>query len=186
MRTKNILSNKVSFSLGNVYWLCKEAEFYNEAIKILKSKNIYDHTFWSYSILHKDTQNMNVFFNSKQANLKSRVGSQFKSKLVEVNNWEESHDIFNFLDYFPLVNARAHRVGGMDSAATNSSNETKQWILNKNLRETYMKFMVYLSTKNSWGAHDRLMFVNYLLMQERVTEAVAEFAKIRDPEDLNG
>jgi len=29
------------------------------------------------------------------------------------------------------------------------------------------------------------MFVNYLLMQERVTEAVAEFAKIRDPEDLN-
>ena len=129
---------------------------------------------------------MNVFFNSKQANLKSRVGSQFKSKLVEVNNWEESHDIFNFLDYFPLVNARAHRVGGMDSAATNSSNETKQWILNKNLRETYMKFMVYLSTKNSWGAHDRLMFVNYLLMQERVTEAVAEFAKIRDPEDLNG
>jgi len=65
MRTKNILSNKVSFSLGNVYWLCKEAEFYNEAIKILKAKNIYDHTFWSYSILHKDTDNMKVFFNSK-------------------------------------------------------------------------------------------------------------------------
>ena len=181
MKTKNILSNKVSFSLGNVYWLCKEAAFYTEAIKILKSKNIYDHTFWSYSIMHKDTDNMKVFFNSKQSNLKHRVGSQFKSKLVEVNNWEESHDLFNFLDYFPLVNARAPRVGGMDSAASNSSNETKQWILTKNLRETYMRFMVHLATKSAWGAHDSLMFVNYLLMQERVTESVAEFAKIRDP-----
>ena len=185
MKTKNILSQKVSFSLGNVYWLCKENEFYKEAVKILRSKNIYDHTFWSYSILHKDTENMKVFFNSSSAGLKQKVGSQFKSSLVEVNNWEESHDIFNFLDYFPLVNARAHRVGGMDSAASNSSNETKQWILNKNLRETYMRFMVYLATKSSWSAHDRLMFVNYLLMQERVTEAVAEFAKIKDPQDFN-
>ncbi len=48
-----------------------------------------------------------------------------------------------------------------------------------------MKFMVYLVSKRSWSANDRLMLVNYLLMQERVTEAVAEFAKIRDPEDLD-
>ena len=68
---------------------------------------------------------MRVYFNSKEANLKSRVGTQFKSSLVEVNDYEESHDLFNVLDYFPLVNARAHRVGGMDSSSSNSSNETK-------------------------------------------------------------
>lgn len=68
---------------------------------------------------------MKVFFNSRQSNVKSKVGTQFKSSLVEVNEYEESHDLFNFLDYFPLVNARAHRVGGMDSSSTNSSNETK-------------------------------------------------------------
>jgi hypothetical protein len=184
MRTKNILSPKVSFSLSNVYWLCKDLTFYTDAIQILKSKNIYDHTFWSFSIAHQDLENMRVFFNSKSADLKRRVGSQFTSNLVEVNNHEESHDIFNFLDYFPLVNARAHRVGGMDSASNNSSSETKQWILNKQLRETYMRFMVHMASKRQWTAHDRLMFVNYLLMQERVTEAVAEFKKIRDPEDI--
>jgi hypothetical protein len=127
---------------------------------------------------------MRAFFNSKQADLKRRVGSQFKSVLVEVNDHEESHDIFNFLDYFPLVNARAHRVGGMKTASTNSSSETKAWILNKNLRETYMRFVIQLALKQKWSAHDRLMFVNYLLMQERVTEAVAEFNKIKDS-DLN-
>lgn len=43
-----------------------------------------------------------------------------------------------------------------------------------------MKFMVYMASKKVWTAHDRLMFVNYLLMQERVTEAVTEFNKIKE------
>jgi hypothetical protein len=181
MKTKNILSPKVRFSMSNVLWLAKEPEFYKEAIKILKARNIYDHSFWGYSILHKDLENMKVYFSSRDADLKRRVGPQFESRLVSVNNWEESHDIFNFLDYFPLVNARAHRVGGMEASGNNSSKETKQWILNKNLRETYMRFMFNMASKRKWSAHDRMMFVNYLLMQERVTEAVAEFSKIKDP-----
>jgi hypothetical protein len=68
----------------------------------------------------------------------------------------------------------------MESTSNNSSTEAKQWILNKNLRETYMRFMVFMASKRAWTAHDRLMFVNYLLMQERVTEAVAEFGKIQE------
>lgn len=43
-----------------------------------------------------------------------------------------------------------------------------------------MRFMIQMVAKREWTAPDRLMFVNYLLMQERVTEAVAEFKKIRD------
>ena len=170
------------FSLDSVYWLCKDATFYSEGIKILQQRNMFDHTFWSFSILHKDVTNMRRFFSSKAAGLKQVVGSQFESSLVSVNIHEESHDIFNFLDYFPLVNARAHRVGGMDQASSNSSNETKQWILNQNLRETYMRFIVQMIGKRVWSATDRLMFVNYLLMQERVTEAVAEFKKIHEDE----
>ena len=182
MRTKNIQSGKVRFSLDSVYWLCKDATFYSEGIKILQQRNMFDHTFWSFSILHKDAINMRRFFSSKAAGLKQVVGSQFESSLVSVNIHEESHDIFNFLDYFPLVNARAHRVGGMDQASGNSSNETKQWILNQNLRETYMRFIVQMIGKRFWSAADRLMFVNYLLMQERVTEAVSEFKKIHEDE----
>lgn len=65
MKTKNIQSSKVRFSLSSVYWLCKDSTFYKEAIEILKSKNIYDFNFWSYSIFHKDLANMKTFFNSK-------------------------------------------------------------------------------------------------------------------------
>ncbi len=74
--------------------------------------------------------------------------------MIEVNDHEESHDIFNFLDYFPLVNARAHRLGGMESESTNQSKETKQWILNKNLRETYMRFVFLMVSKKTWSAND--------------------------------
>jgi hypothetical protein len=130
MKTKNILSSKVRFNLNSVYWLCKDKLFYTEGIKILQAKSIFDHVFWSFSILHEDRENMTRFFSSKQADLQRKVGSQFESSLVSVNLHEESHDIFNFLDYFPLVNARAHRMGGMESSSNNSSNETKQWILN--------------------------------------------------------
>lgn len=92
---------------------------------------MFDHVFWSYAIFHKDQENMRAFFSSPRANIMSQVGPCFTSSLVTVNSHEDSHAIFNFLDYYPLVNARAHRVGGMDSGvAGNSSNETKQWILN--------------------------------------------------------
>lgn len=75
MRTKNIQSSKVKFELSSVYWLCKDVTFYTEAIKILQSKNIYDHRFWSFSIFHKDEENMRIYFNSRDANLKRRVGT---------------------------------------------------------------------------------------------------------------
>ena len=128
---------------------------------------------------------MRQYFSSIQS-LKHKVGSQFESVLLSVNNHDESHDIFNFLDYYPLVNARAHRMGGMDSSGSNSSNEAKQWILNENLRKTYKRFILHLVSKRHWTANDRLMFVNYLLMQERISEAVSEFVKITDINDIYG
>ena len=80
----------------------------------MRAKNWYDHTFWSFSIMQKDVIAMKEYFNSDRAGLKKVVGAQFKSKLLTVNDQEEEDDLFNFLDYYPLINPRAHRVGGMD------------------------------------------------------------------------
>lgn len=57
---------------------------------------------------------MREFFSSNDSALKLKLGPQFKTSLIEINNEEDSQDIFNFLDYYPLVNPRAHRIGGMD------------------------------------------------------------------------
>jgi hypothetical protein len=73
MRTRNILDG--SFHLKYVYWLCKDPKFYKEAIEIMRAKNWYDHTFWSFSIMQKDVIAMKEYFNSDRAGLKKVVGA---------------------------------------------------------------------------------------------------------------
>lgn len=66
MKEKNIQKKdgSVKFNLSDTYWLCKEKTFYYDAINILKSKNIFDSTFWSFSIFHNDPDLMKEYLHS--------------------------------------------------------------------------------------------------------------------------
>src|SRR6185437_3387713 len=64
MAAKNLTTRDTRFRFEDIYWLCKDQTFYREALKILKSKNLYDSVFWSYSIFHKDEATMKEFFES--------------------------------------------------------------------------------------------------------------------------
>lgn len=75
MRTRNILDPSSSFDLKYIYWLCKDVKFYREGIEIMRAKNWYDHTFWSFSIMHRDINAMKEYFNSERAGLKKIVGA---------------------------------------------------------------------------------------------------------------
>ena len=46
------------------------------------------------------------------------------------------------------------------------------------MRETYSKFLKFLIIKPHITEIDRLHLVSYLLLQERTTEAIDEFAKV--------
>ena len=48
-----------------------------------------------------------------------------------------------------------------------------------------MRFTYMMTAKKAWSSHDRLMFVTYLFMQERISEAEKEFKKITSS-DLSG
>lgn len=50
--------------------------------------------------------------------------------------------------------------------------------MNKNLRETYMRFVVFMISKRHWNSNDRLMLVTYLLMQDRIAEAATQLSRI--------
>jgi hypothetical protein len=54
MKNKKIVGPESKFRFSDIYWLCKDETFYREGIKILRAKGIFDRTFWSYSIIHKD------------------------------------------------------------------------------------------------------------------------------------
>jgi hypothetical protein len=73
---------------------------------------------------------------------------------------------YQHLEYAPLVNPRAHQVG------------PKRTILNARFREQYQRFLGVLSYKAKPGAADALAVAYYLVLQDRVGEALKWFARV--------
>ena len=71
-------------------------------------------------------------------------------------------------------------MGGMSTQESSRSQQGKEWILNRQLKETYEKQLRHLCFKKALSVGDRLQLVCYLLMQERRNEARKQFSKIRE------
>ena len=61
---------------------------------------------------------------------------------------------FRHLDYFPLVNSRAHKLGDTESVG----------ILNREFKATYDKFLSTMLEKRELSFEDTLAFVYYFLL----------------------
>jgi len=137
LKTKNLLKGEKGFSFYLMLWMLRDKPFFKKVIEVLRNRLIYDDMVWSYSFYHKDDESVcrEYLMNSKPHRLNSLLGTAFNSKLLTIT-LEDSQ--FKHLDYFPLVNARAHLVGALEP-----------WTLNRNFRDTYNAFlraMVYHSS----------------------------------------
>ena len=65
------------------------------------------------------------------------------------------------------MNARAHRLG------------SRRKILNNRFFDQYMRLMKILSYRATLDDDDRMAVTTYLLLQDRVEEALASFAAVR-------
>ena len=75
---------------------------------------------------------------------------------------------FRHLDYFPLVNSRAHKLGDTESVG----------ILNREFKATYDAFLTKMIEKHALTFEDSLAFVYYFLLQDRITEAIELFGTV--------
>ena len=82
------------------------------------------------------------------------------------------------LDYYPLINSRAHRISLR--TVTGSSTAREPLIMHESLYRTYKNFIFYLIEKPLWDLGDKMELAYYLLLQDRVEEALKIFPKI-DP-----
>jgi hypothetical protein len=152
--------------LAKVFWLLKEKDFYLSTMEILRKRGIYNDIVWGYSFYHKDVTTVKEYI-CKNSIIRDAVGPKFKSKLLEVDN-HNNFDILYHLDYHPIINARVHRLG----------QENNLTILNKELKETYGKFLVYLISLNKIDSKCWLRLSYYLILQDRLEEAQKAFKKI--------
>lgn len=75
-----------------------------------------------------------------------------------------------------MINSRAHKVGQESCGKT---------IANKTFRQTYDKFLQAMAYKQSLSFTDKMTYVYYLQLQDRIPEAIKLFQTLELPEAHN-
>jgi hypothetical protein len=152
-------------NLDRMAWRLKDPAFFAKAQALLQARHVYHPTTWSYSLLHEALEPLREFL-LHQDGLLNQCGPVLACKLVDIQ--PVARHTYQHLEYSPLVNARVHQLG---AART---------ILNDRFHAQYEAMLQVLIRQPALSQEDRLAVVYYLLLQDRVEEAIAAFAKV-DP-----
>ncbi|TNV74380.1 hypothetical protein FGO68_gene14226 [Halteria grandinella] len=173
IKTHNLLKGEKGFSFHQMLWMLKDKEFFKKVLEVLRGRMIYDNQVWSYALHHKlvdDERALREYFQNAQPwNMVQYLGSSFSSKLFTRTLADAE---FKALDYFPMVNARAHQVGDLE-----------HWTLNRTFKDTYHSFLRIMvqhasAMRATSGVDDpmyKLLWVQYLQLQDRTDEAIKMF-----------
>ncbi len=153
-------------NLDRVAWRLKDRAFYDKVTALLRSRKHYRETVFSYSLLHNDLPVLRDYL----AMHEELPEDPLESPLLTIDPVEQK--TFQWLEYSPLINARAHQLG------------TERVILNNRFRDQYAAFLRLLCFRSAFTAEDQLGLTAVLLLQDRLGEAAAWFAKV-DPAKIH-
>jgi len=146
-----------------IAWRLKKRNFCNQLLDLLHKRNHYDKITYSYALKHDFKERATEYL--KFSSYSDQCGMYLNSSLLTIDPITRFQ--YQHREYGPLVNARPCQLG----------NKCK--ILNQEFRIQYNKFMKYLRYKNILNAEDRLICVYYLLLQDRIDEALTFFHEIK-------
>ncbi|MGD0090065.1 MAG: hypothetical protein ABSE73_09105, partial [Planctomycetota bacterium] len=152
-------------NLDRIAWRMKDAGYFKSVLDLLAKRRLYSHTLWSYGILHNDAAAVREFL-AHDDNFAAQCGPWLDSKLLAID--PVARATYQHLEFSPLVNARAHRLG------------KERKILNERFYQQYIRFLEVLRCKPGLDDSDRLTAAYYLLLQDRIEEGTA-FLKRVDP-----
>jgi hypothetical protein len=140
----------------------KSKAFFARAIPLLRARHVFNSVLWSYGVLHNDAAAIREYL--PHTPLADQCGMVFSSPLLTVDPVARMR--YQHKEYWPLVNARAHRVGG------------RPRILNHQFHAQYTAFLTSLAYRPTLDDEDNLTLAMYLLLQDRVDEAIQAFGKV--------
>ena len=159
LREQNLLPIK----LERIAFRLKDAKFFKQVIEVLDQRHAYNHTLWSYGVNHNDLATTRQFLKHADAFI-AQCGSYLESPLLTIDPIERR--TYEHLDYSPIVNARAHRLGG------------RRQILNDRMFQQYNRLLGILSYRRQLDAEDRMAVTYYMLLQDRVEQALDMFGQV--------
>ena len=156
-------NNVHRLDLGKIAWRMKDLDFFDATLELLARRHAYHPVLWSYGIHHNRLTRIQEYLRTNDGFLR-RLGDHVDCTLAAVDpverHWRQH------LEYTPLVNARAHRLG------------SDRKIVNGALRNQYVGLMNVLRYKTEPNNEDALDAAYYLFLQDRVAEALTWFDKV--------
>ena len=157
-------NNLQRLDLSKIAYLLRKKKTYRKIIGFLKQQHIYHDVVWSYSVLHNDIDAMQQYL-KHQKRLVKKSGLTLESRILNINPVQRN--AYQYLEYSPLINARQHPLG--------KSAE----ILNNRLYGQYHQWLKMMSYRTSLSPDDLMTGTYYLLSQDRMTEALKLFSKVK-------
>ena len=156
-------NNVQRLDLDKIAWRMRDREFYLAATAQLRSRHVYSSTIWSYSLLHRHVDTTREFMRHADGYLRT-CGAELHSDLLTIDPIERG--AFQHLELDPLVHARAHRLG------------SQHVIGNADLAAQYGQLMDILGYHPRLDSDDWLAVTYYMLLQDRIADALDAAAKI--------
>lgn len=160
--------NLERLDLAKIAFRMKDKAFFSRATNLLATRHAFNQTLWSYGIYHNTVPEIRQYLQHADSFVK-QTGDYLDSRLLTID--PVIRRTYEHRDYRPLVNARRHPLG------------RRREILNDRFNEQYHHLMKVLSYHRSLTDEHRMAVVYYLLLQERVTEAIAFYEQV-NPDKL--
>ncbi len=155
--------------LERIAWRMKNRAFFERVIAVLRNRHAFDKVLWSYGLFHQDARTTREFL--CRHGFVKRCGAWIDSPLLTVDPVERK--TYEHIEYSPLFNGRAHRFG------------RRRRILDEDLARQYTRLMRILGYVPKLTDRDRLAVTYYLLLQDRIEEALSMFDDI-DRDRMSG
>ena len=155
--------NLQRIDLEMIAFRMQDSAFFRAVTSLLAARHVYHPTLWSYAVRHNVPEQIQVYL--EHANdFVAQCGTYLQSPLLKID--PVARYAYQHLDYRPLVNARAHRLG------------QRREIVNDRLLQQYRSLLAILCCQRELN-DDQLMAVTYyMLLQDRVEEALAFFGRV--------
>lgn len=155
--------NTSALDLEKIAFRMRDKSFFQAVIRLLNERHVYQPTLWSYGLYHKAVPAANEYM-AHVERIVAECGGPIASPLLTVD--PVARHGYEHLEYKPLLNARAHSLG------------QRRQIVNACLSEQYHRFLKLLSYRTRLSDDDQLAVTYYLLLQDRIEEALAFFAGV--------
>lgn len=156
-------ANLLRTDLSRLAWRLRDRGFFSTVTRLLRSRHSYDNGTWSYALHHGDEPRAVEFLQHADQFIRAS-GPLLQSRLLNIDPVARGR--FEQVDYQPLVNARAHALAG------------ERTIANQDLKSQYSRWLDVLAHRPALTSTDRLTLTYYLLLQDRIEEALASFGQI--------